>query len=236
MARTRKEQEYAEKRQEILAVARRLMLERGYERITIQDLLSELKISSGAFYHYFSSRQALLEGLVESMLEDSLAPLLPIVEARDLSALQKLQGWFDAIDRLRSGNQRFLVDMLRSWYADDNAIVHQKSEKVLLKQRAPLLGAIVRQGMEEGIFSTTHPERAGEILLALQQAMGDTHAGFLLQLGRGGGEGEVIEGILSSHAATMEAIERVLGAPNGSLRRVEAQEVRTWVAALREAS
>ena len=53
MARTVKEQEYAEKRNDILDSALRLVYSKGYERMTIQDIQADLQISSGAFYHYF---------------------------------------------------------------------------------------------------------------------------------------------------------------------------------------
>ena len=62
MARSVNEKEYAVKRNEILDVAQRFVYTRGYEQMSIQDILDELHISKGAFYHYFDSKQALLEG------------------------------------------------------------------------------------------------------------------------------------------------------------------------------
>ena len=53
MARTIKPHEYAEKRNDILDAAQRLVYSKGYERMTIQDILDDVHISSGAFYHYF---------------------------------------------------------------------------------------------------------------------------------------------------------------------------------------
>lgn len=53
MARVVKEQEYSQKRNDILDAAVRLIYTKGYERMTIQDIQADLKISSGAFYHYF---------------------------------------------------------------------------------------------------------------------------------------------------------------------------------------
>ncbi len=47
-------------RNEILDVAQRLIYTRGYEQMTIQDILDDLGISKGAFHHYSGSRQALL--------------------------------------------------------------------------------------------------------------------------------------------------------------------------------
>jgi pimeloyl-ACP methyl ester carboxylesterase len=48
MARTVNEQEFAEKRNEILDAAQRLVYIKGYERVTINDILADLGISSGA--------------------------------------------------------------------------------------------------------------------------------------------------------------------------------------------
>ncbi|MEO8612545.1 MAG: helix-turn-helix domain-containing protein, partial [Chloroflexota bacterium] len=61
MVRVVKEQDYAEKRNEILDTAQRLVFSKGYERLTIQDILQALNISKGALYHYFDSKQAVLE-------------------------------------------------------------------------------------------------------------------------------------------------------------------------------
>ncbi len=61
MARIVKEEEYAGKRNAILDVAQRLIYTKGYEQMTIQGMLDDLQISKGAFYHYFDSKQAVLE-------------------------------------------------------------------------------------------------------------------------------------------------------------------------------
>ncbi len=57
---------HAARRNEILDVAQRLIYTKGYEQMTIQDILSDLQISKGAFYHYFDSKQALLEAIIET--------------------------------------------------------------------------------------------------------------------------------------------------------------------------
>src|SRR4051812_45260767 len=101
MARTIKANEYAEKRSLILDAAQRLVFAKGYERMTIQDILAELRISSGAFYHYFESKPAVLEAFIERIREQTEKPLLPIVNDPHLPAIEKLQGFFVTLDRLR---------------------------------------------------------------------------------------------------------------------------------------
>lgn len=235
MARTVNEQEYAKKRREILDAAQRLVFSKGYEKMTIQDILDILEISSGAFYHYFDSKPALLNAIVERIQEETEKPLLPIVRDPNLSAMEKLRGFFDTIDRLRSAHMADVIRLGRVWYTDENALVRQKVERSVLKQRAPLLTEVVRQGIREGIFTTAYPEQSGEVILSLLQGMGNTHAELLLRPEQDCDAERRIEEIVATHIAYMDAIERVLGAPPDSLHRINAETARVWVtAALRD--
>src|SRR5690348_15717460 len=83
--------EHTIRRNEILDVAQRLIYTKGYEQMTIQDILDVLRISKGAFYHYFDSKQMLLEALIERIGEGAIQLLLPIVQNPLLPALEKLQ-------------------------------------------------------------------------------------------------------------------------------------------------
>src|ERR1700719_1919309 len=55
------------RREAFLDVAQRLVETKGYEAMSIQDVLDALEVSKGAFYHYFHSKQALLEAVVERL-------------------------------------------------------------------------------------------------------------------------------------------------------------------------
>jgi len=233
MARTVKPEAVAAKRKEILDAAQQLMFTKGYEQMSVQDILSEVRISSGAFHHYFDSRGALLEAFIERIQQETEKPLLPIIHDPKLSAIEKLQGFFDTLDRLRSSHQADVIQLMRVWYTDDNAIVRLKVDEAVLRQRAPLLTEIVRQGIGEGIFTIAYPNNAGEVILSLLQGMGNTHARLLLSLEQERDDLRCIEEIVATHAAYMDAIERVLGAPPHSFYRTDAEAVNVWVAALR---
>ena len=233
MARTVKPEAFASKRRAILDAAQRLMFTKGYEQMSIQDILDEVQISSGAFHHYFDSRRALLEAFIERIKQEAEKSLLPIIHDPSLSAIEKLQGFFDTLDRLRIAHKADVVRLGRVWYTDDNAIVRQKVDEAILQQRAPLLTEIVRQGIGEGIFTIAYPDHAGEIILSLLQGMGNTHARLLLSLEQEHDDLRCIEEIVATHAAYLDAIERMLGAPPHSFSRTDAEAVNVWVAALR---
>ncbi len=233
MARTVKPEEFAAKRGEILDAAQRLVITKGYEQMSIQDVLDEVQISSGAFHHYFESRGALLEAFVERVKQESEKPLLPIIHDPHLTAIEKLQGFFDTLDRLRTANKADLAKLARIWYTDDNAIIRLKVDEAVFEQRAPLLTEIVRQGVREGIFTTAYPDKTGEVLMSLLQGMGNIHARLLLSFEQEGDDLRRIEEIVAVHAAYMDAVERVLGAPPHSFSRTDTEAVNAWVAAVR---
>ena len=82
MARTVNVVEQAARRDAILDAAQRLILSNGYERLTVQDILADLQISKGAFYHYFDSKPAVIEALSARLVDESERALAPIVADR----------------------------------------------------------------------------------------------------------------------------------------------------------
>src|SRR6516162_7734974 len=107
MARIIKVEEFVGKRNAILDVAQQLIYTKGYEQMTIQDMLDDLQISKGAFYHYFDSKQAVLEALVERMGEGVVELLLPIVHDPVLPALDKFQSYLATLNRWKVGQKAF---------------------------------------------------------------------------------------------------------------------------------
>src|SRR5579859_6436037 len=153
MVRVVNEAAYATRRNAILDAAQRAVENKGYQQMAIADLLSELQISSGAFYHYFDSKPALLFALVERMGEQIEQLVLPIIHDPTLRALDKLQRFFTTLDHVKLAHKRFVLEYLRVWYADENAIVRHKLYLARIKRFTPWLEEIIRQGIEEGVLA-----------------------------------------------------------------------------------
>ena len=231
MARIIKEQAYAERRKAILSVARQLVVTRGYEQMTIQDVLDALQISKGAFYHYFDSKQMLLEALIEDMQDGALQVLVPILHDPRLTALVKLQRFFDAASRWKTTQKTFVLALLRVWYTDDNAIVRQKLRLSMLKRIGPLLTEVVQQGVQEGTLTALFPDQLGGVFLSLMLDLSDTLAELFLSLGL---EHDDLSHIKLTVAAYTDALERVLGASTGSLYIVDDQTLEEWMVSIRQ--
>jgi TetR/AcrR family transcriptional regulator, transcriptional repressor for nem operon len=228
MARTVNEDEYAVRRNEILDVAQRLVYTRGYEQITIQDLLNELAISKGAFYHYFDSKQALLEGLVERMMDEGLHVVTPIITDPGLKALEKLQRYFATAGRWKTERKDFVLALMEIWYNDDNIIMRQKVYDAAIQRITPLIDQVVHQGVAEGIFHPAFPGEVGQIILALMFSYVDVFAQLIMK--SGSDENSVCR-LMDKVNALEDSIERILGAPPGSLVLMDKATMREWLVA-----
>jgi hypothetical protein len=95
---------------------------------------------------------------------------------------------------------------------------------------APLLTEIVRQGIKEGSFTTTHPDLSGELILSLIQGLQYTLARLYSTFEMEHNQQRFIEGNVTAFDAYMEAIERALGAPPRLLFRLDAETVKEGLA------
>src|SRR5712691_3483851 len=180
MARMVNEAVHASRRNAILDATQRAIESKGYEQMAISEILGELHISSGAFYHYFDSKPALLFALVERMGDQVVQLVLPIVHDPTLGALDKLQRFFATLDREKLAHKEFVLAYLRVWYADENAIVRHKLYIARVKRFTPWLEEIIRQGTREGVLTTPYPDQAARMVISLQEDLGYATVELLL--------------------------------------------------------
>ena len=214
------------RRSEILDVAQKLVYTKGYEQMAIQDILDELQIAKGTFYHYFDSKQAMLEALIERLTEQAIDVLDPIVHDAQLSALEKFRQFFDTSVRWKTQRKAFLTAVLRVWYTDENVLVREKSNMVAMQQIVPLLTVIIKQGVEEGVLTTPFPEQVGKIIMELFLGLGVSLVQLILQPET---DHETLQRIETVVNVYTDALERVLGAPTGSLHLVDTEVFKEWI-------
>src|SRR5207344_2626905 len=54
-------------RGQLIAIARRMFAERGYEDTSVEAVLREAGVSRGSLYHHFASKEALFEAVAEDV-------------------------------------------------------------------------------------------------------------------------------------------------------------------------
>src|SRR5487761_446628 len=169
MARTVNATLYTVRREAFLEVAQRLIQTKGFESMSVQDVLDEVDASKGAFYHYFDSKQALLEAVVDRFADAALATLAPILGDAELPALRKLERIFSGIASFKAEQKEFVLAMIEVWNSDGNAMVREKLRRLTVNRLVPLLSMVIEQGVQEGTFAAASPEETARVLTSLMQ-------------------------------------------------------------------
>ena len=230
MARILKEEEYNAKRNQILDFSLSLVYAKGYAQMTIQDILDGLHISRGALYHYFDSKEDLLEALVSRAGSQATQAFLPIVQDPQLSAIEKFRRYFEASAQWKSAQKELIVDLLATWYSDENTFIRHKMNAESLKGTPRLLEPMIRQGIEEKVFTTRFPEQAAIVITGVALSLTDTIIGLVLSPKPDRAAIQEIQTRLDVYfEAYFDTIERILGAPAGSLKVFDAGVFKEWL-------
>lgn len=79
-----------ETREKILKAATEIFFHNGYEATSVRDILEKADVVTGSFYHYFPSKELLLEAVVERFLMNYSQKVSVIIENEDLSIMERL--------------------------------------------------------------------------------------------------------------------------------------------------
>src|SRR5262249_48247019 len=129
-------------RRQLLANAIQLFKERGFEEVTIDDIIRPLEISQATFFNYFPSKDAILHQAAEDtvvryreMLEDEIQ--------RDAPTAEKMHRLLEAMGRGLQSDKRFYRTLFtRSAINFGNV----RAEGIL----SDLSAAVMRQGQRRG--------------------------------------------------------------------------------------
>ena len=201
--------EYDERRMEIIETSASLFSEFGYDETSINMIIEKIGIAKGTFYHYFTSKDEVLEVIVDLMVEKVGSGVKKISEKADLTALEKLGEAGKYFRTIAIGWER-LSDFL---HEDRNAHWHLKLEKKLLPIVYDSYESIIRQGIDEKVFNVAYPrETAIAILGATNTLTGRDHD----HANRRSYDEDFLK-------ATIEINERILGTRPGLLLEMYVQ-------------
>lgn len=225
MPRTLDPAAHALKREAFLDAADQLIRTKGFDAMSIQDLLDALGTSKGAFYHYFGSKEDLLEACVERIADQALAAILPEVGDRSVPADERLRRLFQLGGRWKSDRRDLFLGLLEVWLSDGNAVARAKLRRVSAARTLPLLAEIVRQGADDGTFGVGSPEHAAQVLLTLGEGAAQATSELLL---RGGSGAASLLEVRATMGAYEAATERFLGMTPGTFSYMDEPTLRLW--------
>ena len=209
------------RREELLAAAEKLFYTKGYEKTSVQDILTAVGFSKGGFYHHFDSKLSVLEAICENRAREICEQARAIVLERE-GAVEKLNALFHDAAFFGSGTSNFVALLIQVAYREDGALMREKMKARQLEYMQPVLEDILEEGVKTQAFFVTDIATSAQMLLRLYMQFADDVAFLLAQ---GENEDRMMEGMVAKLRVYRTAIERVLVAPFGSIVLFDAKEL-----------
>ena len=155
------------RKQDLLNIAYRMFIEKGYENTSVDDIIAEAGIAKGTYYYYFESKEATLEAVIEMMIEKA-ENIAKAALMKPVPIPQKLASVVYAFQPNK--DEIVITDVLER---KENIVMHDKIGKKIVEVAVPILSDIVREGIAQGIFACTNVEERVKMLLIMSQNMFD---------------------------------------------------------------
>jgi AcrR family transcriptional regulator len=194
--------EAEDRKDEILDAAENLFIAKGYELVTINDILSAVGIAKGTFYYHFKSKAEVLDGIIARRGDQSMQTAKEIAAFDQMNAAEKLMSVMLAQKPGNEQQERLIIALENV----ENSRMFVKTLTYIVAHLAPIVGEIREQGVREGVFSTPYTKESAEILLAAAHALFDNPDFHWTQ-----------DETKQKVAAFLTAAERIGGAAPGTL-------------------
>lgn len=157
-----------ERREEIITASKELFLKKEYEKTTMQDIINQLNIAKGTIYHYFKSKEELLEAVILQMVDEYMKKIEITLANSQGKALEKFHILVSS-GRIPNAES----EMMRDLHQPGNIEMHTRLLAVTITRLAPVYAQLILQGCEEKVFKTKFPLECAEFILAGIQFLTD---------------------------------------------------------------
>ena len=195
------------KKEQILDISFSLFLEKGYDNTSISDILSKLDIARGTLYYHFESKEAIMDAIIERSAKKIVEEAQSIVLKNELTVYEKIFALFSSTSMKRLSGGNLMIDYMNQ---PQNALFHEKSNISFIQKITPILGDIIKEGVEEGIFHNAFPYESAELILVMIIGFIDVHY-----------ENMDKNDLERRTESLLYNIERMLGAKEGSFDRLK---------------
>jgi AcrR family transcriptional regulator len=210
----RRTDEHTARRNQLLETASTLFMEEGYETASIQQIIDRVGIAKGTFYHYFSSKEDLLNELIITQARGAISQILPIIDRKDMNAAEKFNAFHRSIGVWKMGNKEMIIAAARTLYRDENLVYRKKLNRASIDIMLDPYTKLIEEGVESGLFDCPYPRDTAELILNSSVAWGEITVPIMLEASEHPEKRTEFEQKLN---AFQKAIERILGAEEGVL-------------------
>lgn len=199
----RKEAE--ERKNEILDVADELFGKKGFDGTSTNDILEKVGIARGTLYHHFKSKEEIMDALIERYSDRLLGAAQEVAANKNIPLVDRIIRVVMSMN-LSGGSSEEIMEHI---HRPQNALMHQKIQKMIINGLTPILSEIICEGIEQGVFRTPYPYECMEMVVTYANTIFDD---------------DMVQMTNEDRATRIQAfifnVERLLAVESGSLMSV----------------
>ncbi len=163
-----------ERRNELIDTAEALFIEKGYDNTTVEEIVRKTEVAKGTFYHYFKSKNEILDAMLNRYIEEINESMSNIASEEGINAVEKIVRVFRFFGEYRNNRERFIGYI----HEERNAHLHLMIENKFIPVFIHPFADMVEQGIQQGLFNTKYPREAALAVLTLGVQFGNTHENY----------------------------------------------------------
>lgn len=204
------------RRDEILDAAQRLFALHGYDATSVNQIIGEIGVSKGGFYHHFQSKEDLVEALACRYAQQTAAMADETLSDPTLDAFSRLIGFIATMRRQKLDSAAELRATFEPLFRPENVQLFERTHRAVNAVVQPILTRIIVEGVAEQTFETSDPENAAETILHLLSSNRELITTLYMTRDRLTFE-RLSRTLLDKLTYLGTVIDRILGLPEGSI-------------------
>lgn len=155
------------RKDELLDIAYKMFIAKGYDNTSVDEIIKEAGIAKGTFYYYFTTKEEMLDLVINNMIEKEITVASKVVEM-PIPVEQKIVGIISSFRP--NDDEESIVNALND---DSNMKMHNKYNNKLIESATSLLKIVVLEGIDKGIFNCDNIEERIKLLLVMSSCLFD---------------------------------------------------------------
>ncbi len=213
------------RKQQILDTAERFFTSKGFEATSVQDILDEMNLSKGSFYHHYATKEEVLRRICENRAEQTAPKPDATDDAFPQDGLTRMNLFLHEMIPFHGEGMVFMKMVYPVFSNPVGKSVREGYVDALKKAWRPHIERALTDMVKEGSGYTSYPETTASIVMDLVndlwQQLGDEIIGSIRGLDRQASPAKLLEMI----EPYRHALENVMCAPYGSIVLLDLQDL-----------
>jgi AcrR family transcriptional regulator len=152
------------RRQELVEAAVAVFSAKGVSAASVDDIVRAAGVAKGTFYLYFTTKDDAVNAVAAAMVEDVAGRVEAAATDRTRSPVERLLAVGEGIRDV--GDQPYERELIEVFHRPENRVLHDRIGERALVRLAPVIAAIVADGITAGQFRQQDPHRAAAFVMA----------------------------------------------------------------------